>query len=474
MRNAETCNEMPIRLEPYEHQKEAFDFAMSRFREGHHGAAMLMEMGCGKSLVGVAVAGSLYEQSLIGTVLIIAPLSILGVWEEEFRKAANFAYEFHALKGTTEKKAGQLRQLKSTELQVVAINYESAWRIEQALLRFDPDMIIADEGHRIKDTRTRQSKCLHHLGDRARYKLLLTGTLITNRELDVYSQYRFLSPAIFGSSFYRFRNRYFDMVGYGSHTPRFRQSMTGEFLARLHSAAYRITKEECLDLPEIIEETRYIDLEPAAMKIYRDLEEESFAELKDSEVTVVNVLSRLLRLSQVTGGHVTDDDRSIVDVSTAKLAALEDIIDSITAEGKKLVIMARFVPELDDITRLLERKKLDYAVVRGGINDRDDQIARFQTDPGCSVFVGQIAAAGLGITLTAASTMVFYSLDYSMANFEQAKARIHRVSQKNTCHYIYLVARNTVDAKVIKALKGKADLARMMIDEWRAGNDPFV
>lgn len=123
---------------------------------------------------------------------------------------------------------------------------------------------------------------------------------------------------------------------------------------------------------------------------------------------------------------------------THKLDALSDIIDTAMAEDKKIVIMARFVPELDDIQELLEKKKIGYAVVRGGVKDRDDEIHRFQYDDKCRVFVGQIAAAGLGITLTAASTMVFYSLDYSMSNFEQAKARIHRAGQKENCHYIYL------------------------------------
>jgi SNF2 family DNA or RNA helicase len=103
----------------------------------------------------------------------------------------------------------------------------------------------------------------------------------------------------------------------------------------------------------------------------------------------------------------------------------------------------------------------------GGVKDRDEQVARFQTDPAVQVFVGQIATAGLGITLTAASTMVFYSLDYSMSNFEQAKARIHRVGQDYKCVYIYLTAWGTVDEKVLQALREKADLARTLVDDYR-------
>ena len=135
--------------------------------------------------------------------------------------------------------------------------------------------------------------------------------------------------------------------------------------------------------------------------------------------------------------------------------------------------MARFIPELNDIQKMLDKKGIGYAVIRGGIKDRDEQIRRFQEDPNCMVFVGQIAAAGLGLTLTAASTMCFYSLDYSMSNFEQAKARIHRISQKENCHYIYLVAKNTVDVKVLRALRNKVNLAKALVDDYRAGRNPY-
>lgn len=209
------------------------------------------------------------------------------------------------------------------------------------------------------------------------------------------------------------------------------------------------------------------------MKLYKQLEKESFAELAGSEISAVNVLTKMLRLSQMTGGYLTDDAGSITSVSTAKLDALSDILDTMLTEDRKLVIMARFVPELNEIQKLLEQKQIGYAAVRGGISDRAEEIRRFQEDAECRVFVGQIAAAGLGITLTAASTMVFYSLDYSMSNFEQAKARIHRVSQTENCLYIYLIAKNTVDAKILHSLRDKVDLARTLVDDYRNGMNPF-
>ncbi len=469
---------MPVKATPYEHQNNAFRFACSKFgllpsQYPSRGVALLMEMGTGKTLTGIGITGALFRHGKIRRVLVVAPLSILGVWEQEFQTFAAYPYTLTVLKGTSGKKAEMLQRIRSDGLQIVVVNYESAWRIEKELLRFDPDLIIADEAHRLKEARTAQSKAMHHLGDKARYKLLLTGTVITNRELDVFSQYRFLNKGVFGDSFFAFRNRYFDMVGYGNHIPRFRNYMLDDFLRRMHSVAFRVTKSECLDLPDITEEIRAVDLEPKAMKIYKELEQQSFTELADSEVSAVNVLTKLLRLSQVTGGHLTDDDGGSNAVSTAKQDALSDILESAMAEEKKIVVMARFVPELNDIQSLLEKKGISYAVVRGGITDREEQIRRFQEDSDCRVFVGQIAAAGLGITLTTASTMVFYSLDYSMSNFQQAKARIHRVSQTENCLYIYLVAKGTVDTKVLCALRHKVDLAKTLVDDYRQGRNPF-
>ena len=186
------------------------------------------------------------------------------------------------------------------------------------------------------------------------------------------------------------------------------------------------------------------------------------------------MLTRLLRLSQLTGGFLRGDETDRVErVSSAKFDALSDIVESAAQEGGKLVIIARFLPEIDAITAMLERKSIAFSLITGAVKDRDEQVRRFQTDPDVTVFVGQIATAGLGITLTAADTMAFYSLDYNMSNFEQAKARIHRVGQRNPCTYIYLVAAGTVDEKVLQALRDKADLARVLIDEYRMGKNPF-
>ena len=469
-------NEMklPIRAAPYRHQVEAADFALKRLAQAG-GAALLMEMGTGKTITSVAIAGALWNAGRIRRLLVVAPLSILGVWQDEFQKFAAFDYALAMLEGNTARKVDTIRHMNGAALQVLVVNYESAWRLEAELLKWAPDLIIADEGHKIKIHNIAASKALHRLGAKAKYRLLLTGTVITNKPVDEFSQYKYADPRVYGQSFYLFRNRYFDMVGYGNHTPVMKRSMEAEFTERLHSIAFRATKAECLDLPDTTDIVQRVDLEPAAMRTYRQLVKASYAELAGDTVTVTNVLTRLLRLSQLMGGFLGGDDSVATEqVSSAKLDALADIIESAEQDGKKLVVIARFIPEIRAIGKLLTKKGIRYAQISGEIKDRDAQVAAFQNDPKVTVFVGQIATAGLGITLTAASTMVFYSLDYSMSNYEQTRARIHRVGQRQPCTYIHLVAKDTVDEKVLRALRDKANLAKALVDDYRAGRNPFI
>lgn len=474
---------IPVKAQLYRHQADAFHFVMKLFgaasEDGHEpatssGAALLMEMGTGKTITSIAIAGAMHQAGKVRRVLIVAPLSILGVWEEEFAKFADFPYFLSLLTGNIRKKADTLRQMHGNILQIAVVNYESAWRLEKELLKWNADLVIADEGHKIKTHNISASKTMHKLGVKARYKLLLTGTVITNKAIDVFSQYKFINPAVFGESFYSFRNRYFDMVGYGNHTPVLKKFRERELTEKLHSIAFRATKAECLDLPETMDAIRHVELEPAAMKTYRNFIKYSYAELANGEISVTNVLTRLLRLSQLTGGFIGDDESgSVQKISEAKLKALEDILDASRQENKKLVVIARFVPEIHAICKMLDKHGISYSLIMGGVKDRAEQVARFQNNPEVSVFVGQIATAGMGITLTAASTMVFYSLDYSMSNFEQTKARIHRVGQKSNCTYLYLVAKGTVDEKVLRALGRKADLAKALVDDFRVGKNPF-
>ncbi len=430
--------------------------------------AILAEMGTGKTLITIALAGALYNNDKIKKMLIVAPLSIVPVWEEEFRKFADFDFNISVLEGSSIKKQQLLSNLFGKGLHVAIINYESAWRMEKDLYDWNPDLIVCDESSKIKNPQAKQSKALHRLGRNSKHNFILTGTPVTNNPLDFFSQYKFLDENIFGSSYYTFRARYAILGGYGNYQVIGYKNLP-ELVAKAHSIAFRITKKEALDLPEQIDQIRYVTLEPVAMTYYRTIERESVAELEQGDVVVRNVLTKLLRLSQLTGGFVKlENTEKEIKVSTAKLSDLEEIIDECLDSNKKVVVFARFLSEIDEIERLLRKRGIGYSLIKGDVKNRAEEVSKFQNDENIKIFVGQIQTTGMGLTLTAADTAVFFSLDYSFSNYEQAKARIHRIGQRNNCNYIHLIAQKTIDEKVFEAIKKKKNIADLVVDNWRS------
>ena len=430
--------------------------------------AILAEMGTGKTLISIGIAGYLYLQKEINKLLIVAPLSITKVWEEEFQKFADFDYQLEVLEGPTKEKSETLRNLFGTKLQVAVVNYESCWRMEKEIALWKPDMIICDESSKIKNPQAKQSKALHRLGKISKHNMILTGTPVTNNPLDFFSQYKFLDESIFGGSYYSFRARYAIMGGYGNYQVVGYKNLP-ELTEKAHSIAFRITKKEALDLPEQVDVTRYVELEPMARGIYNQVERDSYAELSQGEVVVRNVLTKLLRLSQITGGYIKDEFSEIEEhVSSAKLNALEEIIEECLDADKKVVVFARFISEIDAITKMLKHYGIKYSLIRGDVKDRASEVEKFQNDKDVKVFVGQLQTTGMGLTLTASDTAVFYSLSYNFADYEQAKARIHRIGQKNNCTYIHLIAKKTIDEKVMEALSKKKNIADLVVDNWKS------
>ena len=413
-------------------------------------------------------------------VLIVAPTSVCAVWPKEFNDYADFKYTVKVLLGDKKSRIKALDDLDKfpfQALKVAVINYESTWRedIFDRLLAFDADMIIADESQRIKTHDAAQSKAMHQLGDKARYKLILSGTPVQNEAVDIFSQYRFLDPTIFGMNFYAFRGRYCVMGGFNrKQIVQYRD--LDALIKKEHSIAYRVTKEEALDLPEQTFENRYITLSKKERNIYDKLRRDSFAELDGGgTITATTVLTKLLRLQQFTGGFLVEDDAARPQlVSRGKLDALADILQDYVVEGKKkLVIFARFIPEVMEIIKLsndmVGKHGMKTVAIYGDIKKelRGDIVQQFQTDPTTMVFVGQIDTAGTGITLTAADTCVYYSENFNYATYEQSLSRIHRIGQRHPCTYIHLVAEKTVDELILKSLAAKEDLAKTIVDDWR-------
>ena len=439
------------------------------------GFGLLFEMGTGKTLTSIAIMGAGFQMGKIKRVLVVAPTSVCSVWTHDIEDFADFRFKAGVLLGAKDQRLKELESIKNyplNVLKVAIINYESCWRPEifKALLEYDADLVIADESQRIKTHDTEQSKAMHQIGDKARYKLILSGTPVQNNAIDIYSQYRFLDKTVFGESYYAFRGRYAIMGGFN------RKQIVGyrdldKLIKKEYSVAYRVTKEEALDLPEQTFITRHIPLTGEAKRLYNKLKKDSYAELEHGVITAPTLLTKLLRLQQFTGGFLQPDEESKPEwVFDGKLQALEDILDDfVLGEQKKLVVFCRFRNEIDAIQRLFEKKKIRYSSIYGDIKqqDRGAIVDDFQENPETKVILCQIETAGLGITLTAANTCVYYSVNYNYAAFSQSLARIHRIGQKNVCTYIELIVEHTVDEQVYKALAKKEDLAETIVDNWR-------
>lgn len=428
----------------------------------------------------------MYLDNYIKRVLIIAPTSVCAVWPQEYRKFGDFPSRVALLLGDHAQRVRMLQWLCAPvptgmpePLRVAVINYESAWRLTDGkvdhLQQYAADMVVCDESQRIKSPTAKQSKAVWKLGDLAKYKMILTGTPIQKDTRDIWSQYRFLDPNVFPMGYGAFQNRYAIMGGFEGRQYIGARNIE-ELTRKTHACGYRVRKEECLDLPDKTYEDYPVALEPKARELYRQIQKQSIAELENGgEVTANHVLVRMLRLQQLTGGFLVDDAGVRHEVSTAKLDALRDIVEGLVLdEGKKLIVFSRFLAEMDAIETaiapMLAKEHLAMVRIDGSVKakERGGIVDRFQTDPACRVFLGELDACAEGLTLTAAQTVVYYSVNWNYAKYQQSADRVHRIGQTGTCTYIHLIAPSTIDTKIMGALKSKGDLAKSVVDNWRS------
>ena len=444
---------------PYSHQKKAFSIAITLDQ-----AALIMEQGTGKTLPAIAAIGYRHKTDNVHKVLVICPSTVSTVWEAELEKIANFDYELLNLVDLkTEKRAKLLRESKHS-LQIAVINYESSWREIDLLLKWGPDMVILDESQKVKHGRKKQSKGVHKLGDTVRFKLILTGTPVTQGPLDIWSQYRFLNPNIFGRKFISFRERYAIMGGFEGHKVLGYRNLD-ELTERVYSIAYRVTRAEALDLPPTIDQDLKITLSKEAQKLYEKMEQDFVIGFANGEfATAPIILTQLLRLQQITGGFITTEKGTSVKIDSAKLTAVRELLEDLPND-KKVVIFARFIPEVTALMEVTKELGIKAVKLTGEVDNRErgNIIKQFQTDSSIRVFIAQIQTGGLGITLTAGSVGIFYSTTFSFSDYEQAKARMHRIGQHNPVTYIHLVTGGTIDEEIIQALRDKEEMAEKVL-----------
>jgi SNF2 family DNA or RNA helicase len=240
----------------------------------------------------------------------------------------------------------------------------------------------------------------------------------------------------------------------------------GELSEKLKPFSYRVLKDDCLDLPEKTFIKRIVQLSPDQQKLYNQMKEKALAVLNDKMVSTTTVMTQLMRLQQITCGHFTADDGSTQEIPNNRIDELIDVLDEI--EGK-VVIWGHWQKDIAQIIKAIvkeygEKSVVDYYGLTPK-NERQKNIDKFQTDPKCRFFVGTPATGGYGITLTAASNMIYYSNGYNLEFRTQSEARIDRIGQKYPMTYIDIICENTVDERIVKALRKKINIASQVMGE---------
>jgi SNF2 family DNA or RNA helicase len=310
------------------------------------------------------------------------------------------------------------------------------------------------------------------LGKHAKYRRILTGSPVTKSPLDLYSQCAFLNENLLDhGSYYAFRNRYARMIdrNFGGRRVQIVASYQrlDELEDILKAFSYRVQKVDCLDLPKKIFINRTVELTKEQNEAYATMKSAALAQLKGKMATAPHVLTQLMRLHQITCGHLKSDDGQITNFKHNRIEELIDVIDEM--EGK-VIIWANYVHDIEQITKELEKEYGEGCVVQyyGKVSSEDRQTAikEFQ-DPNSNVkyFIGNTQTGGYGITLTAASNVIYYSNSYDLEKRLQSEDRAHRIGQHKPVTYVDLLAEKTVDEKIIKALRKKINIASTIMGD---------
>jgi len=447
-----------------------------------------MEMGTGKSKVLIDTIGILYGKGAINAVVIVAPKGVyrnwstkeipdhlpeyvdrhVAVWSPAPRKQekADLVKLFHT----------DLDKLKIFIINVEAFSTAKGVKFTENFILGHQVLFAVDESTTIKNPKASRTKAITKLAKNTKYRRILTGSPITQSPLDLYSQTEVLETNLLGyTSYYSFQNHYGEVVNryFGGRTVR---QVVGyrnldELSQKLDSFSYRVLKSDCLDLPEKLYIRRDVTLTTEQKKLYAELKELAITELANQEtVSVTNVLTQLLRLHQIVCGHIKSDDGTETPINNNRI---DELIEVIAEMQGKIIIWANYRQNILEIVETLQGLFGADAVASyfGDTtpDERERVIKQFQ-DPDSSLrfFVGNTQTGGYGITLTEAQNVIYYSNNFDLEKRLQSEDRAHRIGQKNNVTYVDLVAKDTVDEKIVTALRNKLDLAQEVLgdDKW--------
>jgi SNF2 family DNA or RNA helicase len=478
---------------PYDHQRKLCEISGEKKSYG-----FLMEMGTGKSKPIVDTSAHLFLTNKINGVLIVAPKGVHAKWlREDYPLSMPPAIRWIGAvwrSGDTksETKCKQLIASTDQALKIMTVNVDvfsmSKSKGTQTVTKFLQThnvLMVIDESTRIKNPASARTKNILKLGDLAKYRRILSGLPTPNSPFDLYSQITFLDKNIFGQSFFAFKHTYAEILPDTDPFVRKIMAKAGARFAPVIVATdpitkkpkyknldklkeliaplvFRITKKECLDLPDKIYETVEYDLEPKQRTVYDEMRTKARTQLSSGNVTVQHKMLLLMRLQQILSGYLPLDDGGITQLydnpeDNPRLIALKDILEDIETQ---VIIWCRFKEEVKQIEKLLEGNCVTYY---GETKDREKSEQLFK-DGVVQYFIGTPGTGGIGLNLTNADTVIYYSNDFDLEHRAQSEDRTHRIGQKHSVVYIDLQAANSVDQYITMKLRNKEALATEVTD----------
>jgi SNF2 family DNA or RNA helicase len=467
-----------FKTKPYEHQLVALEKSWDKDEY-----AYFMEMGTGKSKVLIDNIAMLYDKGKINAAMIIAPKGVYRNWlssEIPTHLPSHIQYKsvlWTALTSKTKDKEYQSLFETDYNLHIFIMNVEAlstpkGLTFARKFLSCHNTLIAVDESTTIKTPKAARTKNIVGIASLAKYRRILTGSPVTKSPLDLYTQCKFLNEDLLGfASYYSFQNRYACMVDkwFGGRKVSVIKSYQrlDELSKLIEPFSYRVLKEDCLDLPDKIYIKREVELTDEQLKLYQSMKLVAMAALKGKVVKAPHVLTQMMRLHQITCGHLKTESGEIVNIENNRIKELLNVLEEV--EGK-VIIWANYIHDIENIVEAVKKEHGNDSVVQyyGAIesDQRQKAIEKFQ-DPRSAVrfFVGNPQTGGYGITLTEANTVIYYSNGYDLEKRLQSEDRAHRIGQKKSVTYIDLIAEKTVDEKIVKALRKKINIASEVLGE---------
>lgn len=472
--------------QPYEHQEKIFRESRERSE-----FALFWEMGTGKSKVIIDTATWLFVAGEIDGVLILSDKgSYMGWYHDEIDKhlplmfPSRRAYWSSSMRSKDRKPLEEILVAQDDALDflcmnIEAINSERAYAIAERFIRSHYCMMVIDESTSIKNPKAERTKRAIELGQLTDYRRICSGTPITQSPLDMFGMSQFLRHNILGfASFTSFKVHYciFDLIYISGG--RQIQVVSGhknldDLHRRIQGFSSRILKTECLDLPQKVYETKYVELSAEQRRIYDDLKDRALVELDQGLLTSTAALTTINKLQQIVCGHVKLDDGTIVDLENGRMQLLIELLETI---DEKVVIWCAFQRDVELILEAIRVWRKDAKDSLYGVHyygktseaDRAKALANFEKDHDCRWWVGTAATGGKGINqLVAARYGIYYSNTYNLEDRLQSEDRLHRIGQLRSVTYFDIIAHGTVDEKVLVALHDKRDLAHQVLDRFR-------